>query len=175
MSQSKENWIEDILWKNSLFDSLFLVNKGFSLIFSMFWKDTMYGFLYWENKGLERLLEDVRFIPNLSFNAEKLVFRNFWNPSMRTHAHVRVRMHEACLCGSGACVCIRVYAYASPRVSMAFDSKNYLACKKYKIFHKQPSSSQIKSNQALNHLWALEFYHHWGMGAWVCRCPSFDS
>ena len=61
--------------KNSLFDSLFPVNLRFSLrIFCMFWKDTMYRFLYWENRGLERLPNDVGFVPNLSFNAENLPF-----------------------------------------------------------------------------------------------------
>ena len=34
--------------------------------FCIFWKGTMYSYLYYENKGLERLLDDVGFIPNLS-------------------------------------------------------------------------------------------------------------
>ena len=33
-----------------------------------------------ENKGLEQLLDDVRFIPNLRFNVEKLVLHSYWNP-----------------------------------------------------------------------------------------------
>ena len=52
--------------KNSLFDSLFLVNFSvFSWDFSVFLKGTMYGYLYCENRVLERLLDDVKFIPNL--------------------------------------------------------------------------------------------------------------
>ena len=46
--------------------------------------------------GLEWLPTNVRVIPNFSFNAEKLVFHSFWNPSKRTHAHVCVRMRETC-------------------------------------------------------------------------------
>ena len=61
--------------KNSLFDSLFLVNHRFSLrIYCVFWKGTIYGFLYWENGGLEQLLNDMGFIPNLGFNIENLSF-----------------------------------------------------------------------------------------------------
>ena len=32
----------------------------------MFLKDAMYGYLYCENGGLEKLPDDVRFIPNFS-------------------------------------------------------------------------------------------------------------
>ena len=41
----------------------------------------MYGYLYCENGGLEWLPEDVRFISNLSINAENLHFLFFWNPT----------------------------------------------------------------------------------------------
>jgi len=53
--------------KNSLFNSLFLVN--ISVVprdFCVFLKGTIYGYLYCENEGLEQLPNDVRFIPNLS-------------------------------------------------------------------------------------------------------------
>ena len=36
--------------------------------------------------GLERLLDDVGFVPKPSFNVENLAFHSFWNLSMRTHA-----------------------------------------------------------------------------------------
>ena len=53
--------------KNSLFDSLFLVNLSvFSWDFSVFLKGIMYGYLYRENRGLEWLPDNVEFIPNLS-------------------------------------------------------------------------------------------------------------
>ena len=55
--------------KNSLFDSLFLVNLSvFSWNFFIFYflKGTMYGYLYCENGGLEWLPADVGFILNLS-------------------------------------------------------------------------------------------------------------
>ena len=61
--------------KNSLFDSLFLVNLVFSLrIFYVSWKDTVYGLLKFENEGLEQLPDDVGFVPKPSFNAENLPF-----------------------------------------------------------------------------------------------------
>ena len=54
--------------KNSLFDSLFLVNLSvFSWNFFFFFlKGTMYGYLYFENGGLEWLPDDVGFVLNLS-------------------------------------------------------------------------------------------------------------
>jgi len=48
-----------------------------------------------KNEGLERLSNDVGFIPKPNFNAKKLVFHSFWNTSMHTHARVCVCMHEA--------------------------------------------------------------------------------
>ena len=53
--------------KNSLFDSLFLVNLNvFTWDFCVFLKSTMYGYLYCENGGLERLPNGVGFVPNLN-------------------------------------------------------------------------------------------------------------
>ena len=61
--------------KNSLFDSLFLMNLNvFLWDFCVFLKGIIYGYLYCENGGLERLLDDVRFILNISLNAKNLPF-----------------------------------------------------------------------------------------------------
>jgi len=61
--------------KNSLFDSLFLINFSvFPWDFFVFLKGIMYGYLYCENGGLEWLPDDVRFVLNLSLNAENLPF-----------------------------------------------------------------------------------------------------
>jgi len=38
--------------------------------------------------GLEQLPNNMGFIPNLTFNTEKLIFHSFWNPSIRAQAHV---------------------------------------------------------------------------------------
>ena len=67
-------------------------------------------------EGLERLPDEVGFVPNLKFNVEKFVFYSFWNPSMRTHARVHIRMHKACIHKSRACVHIHVSANACPRI-----------------------------------------------------------
>ena len=48
---------------------------------------------------LERLLDDVGFVPNLNINTENLPFKDFWNPS----------------CVHRPRVCLR-----RPRVSVAF-------------------------------------------------------
>ena len=73
--------------KNALFDSLFLVDLGFSI------------------RDLERLLDDVGFVavPNININAKNLSFIGFWNPS-----YVRKSMPIfACIrpayAGSGLC------------------------------------------------------------------------
>ena len=42
--------------------------------FCVFLKGIIYGYLYCENGGLERLLDDVRFILNISLNAKNLPF-----------------------------------------------------------------------------------------------------
>ena len=52
--------------------------------------------------GLQRLPVDVRVIPNLNFNAEKLTFHSFWNPSMCMHASVPETM-------KGKFFCIKVW------------------------------------------------------------------
>ena len=57
--------------ENSFFNPLFLVNFSvFPYDFCVCFQGTMYGYLYCENGGLEWLPEDVRFISNLSINAE---------------------------------------------------------------------------------------------------------
>ena len=57
--------------KNTPFDSLFLVNFVFFLrIFSVLE-------IYQKIGGSERLLDDVRFIPNLSFNVENFLLVAF--------------------------------------------------------------------------------------------------
>ena len=64
--------------KNSLFDSLFLVNLSvFPWDFYMFLKGTMYGYLNCENGGLEQLPNNVGFIPNLNINVLNLPFLCF--------------------------------------------------------------------------------------------------
>ena len=53
--------------KNSLFDSLFLVNLSvFPWDFCVFLKGIIYDSLYCEKEGLKRLSDDVGFIPNLN-------------------------------------------------------------------------------------------------------------
>ena len=48
--------------------------------------------------GLEWLLDDVRFIPNFSFKAEKLAFHSFWNPScVRIHAYIKPTYAYMCM------------------------------------------------------------------------------
>ena len=66
--------------KKSVFDSLFLVNLVFPLrIFCVF--EIYHIRIYTVEKlGLGTVPDDVRFIPNLSFNAEKLVFHSFLEP-----------------------------------------------------------------------------------------------
>ena len=61
--------------KKSFFDSLFIVYlRFFFRIFCVFWKGTMYGYLYYENGHLERLPNNVGFVPNLNINVENLHF-----------------------------------------------------------------------------------------------------
>ena len=67
--------------KNSLFNSLFLVNLSvFPWDLCLFCKYTMQDYLYCENSGLERLPDDVGFVPNLKINAKILPYLYFWNP-----------------------------------------------------------------------------------------------
>ena len=78
--------------KNSFFDSLFLVNFRFSLrIFCVFERVSCVAFYIKKIGGLERLSDDVGFIPNLKFNAENLPF---------------------IVSGTLACVHMPMYAYA---------------------------------------------------------------
>ena len=42
------------------------------------------------------------------------------------------------------------------------------------IFLKTLSSSQFQFDRALNQPWALEFQHHWGMGARVIRDTKYS-
>jgi len=72
-----------------------------------------------KNGGLEQL-PNVGFIPNISFNVEKLVFHSFWNPNMHTHARVCSRMHEACVHKPWGCARICVYKCACPKASVTF-------------------------------------------------------
>ena len=57
----------------------------------------MYGYLYLENRGLERLLDDVGFVPKLSFNATNFP-HSFWNPPCMR----RFELAYACIMASCA-------------------------------------------------------------------------
>ena len=63
------------------------------------------------------------------------------------------------------CVCVRRL-----RVSLAFifQKQIYLLIKN-NIFHFNISQVNLEFDWALNQPWALEFQHHWGMGAWVVK------
>ena len=92
-------------------------------------------------------------------------FHSFQNPSMHTHASIYVCMHKACGRRSVACMCIRVYAYACPRVFVAFlFQKQLIQFIKKLYFFEIPSSSQFQYDRALNQSQALEFQHHQGNG-----------
>ena len=104
----------------------------------------MYGFIQLKNGGLEWLLNDVGFIPNLTFNIEKLVFYSFWNPSVRVQACVCVCMYKTCVRSFGTCVRIRAYAYTCPRVSQPLFLKNsFILFIKQLYFPQEPSSCQF--------------------------------
>ena len=45
----------------------------------------MYDYLYCENGGLKRLLDNMKFVPNLNIIAENFFF--FFNVSRTLHAH----------------------------------------------------------------------------------------
>ena len=89
--------------KNSIFDSLFLVNLLFSLGNFLCVLKMYHVWLYIVEKwGLERLPDDVEFIPNLSFNAKNLPFIALWNPSnvrrsMPAYACVRPAYAYTCM------------------------------------------------------------------------------
>jgi len=51
------------------------------------------------------------------FKCKKHSLHSFWNPSMRTHAHV---CDEVYIRRAWACVCMHMYTHARPRVSVAF-------------------------------------------------------
>ena len=86
----------------------------------------MYGYLYCENGDLERLLDDVGYVPSLNFNIENLFF-SLWNLTCMICAYVH--MHLALRAQLLACM-------HKPRVSVAFYFPKiiYLLIKSY-IFH----------------------------------------
>ena len=93
--------------KNSLFDSLFLVNLSvFLWDFHVFWKGTMYVYLYCENRGMEWLPDNVGFDPNLSLYCRKLVFF-FFNVLGTFHA----------------CTGLSLRAYAEGFLGLLFQNK----------------------------------------------------
>ena len=127
------------------------------------------------NGGLERLPVVVGFIPNLIFNAEKLVFHSFWNIRLGSLACVhRLVYAYACMKHAHAnfghaCtyMCMRTHALGFldlffPKIDLFNSWKSY-------IFPKTLSSSQFQFDRALNQPWALEFQHHWGAGGLSCK------
>ena len=84
--------------KNSLFNSLFLVNLSvFPWDLCLFCKYTMQDYLYCENSGLERLPDDVGFVPNLKINAKILPYLYFWNPLYCARLCLRAQT-DSCMC-----------------------------------------------------------------------------
>ena len=69
--------------------------------------------------------------------------------SVRTHTQV--------------CVCTLRVSCGLSFQKISYSSKNKL------YFPRTLSSSQFSSDLALNQLWALEYYHHWGTGAQVIK------
>ena len=65
----------------------------------------MYDYLYCENGGLERLSDNVRFIPILNINTENLHFL-FLKPYLHEQARACVRMLKTTYVGS----CLRTQA-----------------------------------------------------------------
>ena len=99
----------------------------------------MYGYLYCENGGLERLPNDVGFVPNLNINVENMSFLYFWN--LTCARRLGLHAHASWLYTQDDS-CVRM-----PRASLAllFQKYIYLVIKSY-IFHFNISQVNLISN-----------------------------
>ena len=116
----------------------------------------MYGYLYFENWGLERLLNDVGFVPNLNINAENLSSSSSSSSSYsffkkNVFETLRVRARSGLRAQADSCVHM-------PRASLAlfFQKYIYLLIKSY-IFHLKIFQVNLTSNWFLNQPWVIEF------------------
>ena len=155
--------------KNSLFDSLFLVNLVFSLRIFVSFEKLLCMAIYNSKIGVwngSQTMWDLFQNPN--FNAENLPFiisRTLTCVCMPVYAyacikfaytcikHAYVELEHAC---AYACMCTHTLEF-----SWSLFSKNSLFnSQKELYFPKILSSSQFQFDWTLNWPWALEFQHH---------------
>ena len=112
--------------KNSLIDSLFLENLSvFQWDFCVFWKFSIYGYLYWENWILERLPDDVKFVPKLSFNAEN--FPYIVSGTRHVCTKLCLRKHASWLCAQASWLCAQADScVCMPRVWFYFFKSKFI-------------------------------------------------
>ena len=126
--------------KNSLFDSLFLVNLSvFPSDFCVFLKRYHVRLSILWKWGLEQFLDDVGFVPSLSINAENLSFFMFLEPYV--HAGLGLHVHASWL-HAQANSCVRM---SRASLALLFQKWIYLLIKNY-IFHFNISQVNLTSD-----------------------------
>ena len=128
----------------------------------------MYDFLQVKKWGLERLADEVGFIPNLSHYCRKLAFLMLLKPQQCTQEYAYVCMLQFVYTGCDSCT------QAEGHFGHLILQKQIFAHLKGYIFYFNTPQVNLISYWVLNQSWALEFEHHWGTETQVVRGIKCD-